>query len=57
MMVKVILKCVIRFSIHFLWYAFRKFCMQILAYLHTVYTSAQKLARPLCSSENLGEWA
>ena len=44
--VKVLLKCVISFSISFVWYAFPHFCaLRSLAVL--AYASPHKLARPL----------
>ena len=49
LVVKVLLKCVIRFSISFRWCAFQNFCTQISCPLAhcTVYASSRKVARPL----------
>ena len=44
--VKVLFKCVIRFSISFRWCAFPNFCTQFLVHFRTVYASPQKSARP-----------
>ena len=54
---RVLLKCVIRFSISVHWYAFPNFCTNILVHLRTVYASPQKLVWPLISYLNSDECA